>query len=281
MSQAQSISNRINQEAMDIERTIAAVNSASKSFVVNGEEYETQTAVPLPLDLVLRLGKMRAAQAFLMENIKAKEELMTEAECVEFIFKAAPIRPSLMEPKLENLEDYAWATRQMSSVSVNEFLHAEGMASVIGKSIHNGSTIDRLRREVGNKTPIEYIELTQGVKTPIRVKYHIDEVKLSLTYQELHKQHLKWNGIANKFKASVKNFLSSHNEGVKKRNAEAIREVKVLNEDAQSQYVADFNSWRQSEKEARSRFEGIVEKEVNKISKLKIIVPDIFEELIS
>ena len=86
MSQAQTISNLCNQRAREIDNTINAVNGVEKVIDLmvdspSGGQKPFQTGIRLPdniLELLSTKAKLRACQAFLMENIKAKEALLKE-----------------------------------------------------------------------------------------------------------------------------------------------------------------------------------------------------------
>ena len=79
LSQAQSISNLCNQSAIEIASKLIVVNNFKKT-ITHG--YETKILVksnPLPenvIDLLKKKAELHACQAFLMENIKAKELML-------------------------------------------------------------------------------------------------------------------------------------------------------------------------------------------------------------
>ena len=80
MSQAQTISNLCNQNALEIEREINSYNNCSKSINVNGQVYDLQEGIPIPGDILKKLknkGDLHACQAFLMEAIKGKDTVIS------------------------------------------------------------------------------------------------------------------------------------------------------------------------------------------------------------
>ena len=79
LSQAQSISNLCNQRAVEIEAKLKAVNNSSRKIKIDGQTYQETQPVPMPANVVELLkekAELHATQAFLMENIKAKNDLM-------------------------------------------------------------------------------------------------------------------------------------------------------------------------------------------------------------
>ena len=79
MSQAQSISNLCNQRVREITGNISDIRNTSKTIVIDGTKHFLQPQKSLPSDIIetlTRKAKLSATQAFLMENIKAKEVLI-------------------------------------------------------------------------------------------------------------------------------------------------------------------------------------------------------------
>ena len=86
MSQAQTISNLCNQKCVDIDNTINTINNCAReliqkvSGVFNDENsYCIDKGRPMPeniINLLIEKCNYHACQAFLMENIKAKDALL-------------------------------------------------------------------------------------------------------------------------------------------------------------------------------------------------------------
>ena len=84
MSQAQSISNLCNQRAHEMQRELDSYNVCSKSIKVNGETYLLEDPYPMPgqvIELLKEKSKLHATQAFLMEAIKEKSDIIQQLEC--------------------------------------------------------------------------------------------------------------------------------------------------------------------------------------------------------
>ena len=140
MSQAQSISNLCNQRSKEISTKLDNINNVSKKLTIGTETYIETQGNPIPTDVVQLLqakARLSATQAFLMENIKAKDELINEIKYEEFIYDVeAPIRPTTISEALpiEVKEDFGWD--QLTAAEYNEYLEAEAYASHIGQFIH-------------------------------------------------------------------------------------------------------------------------------------------------
>ena len=81
MSQAQSISNLCNQRALEIDRVLNQINNFSKTIRIDGVDRILTLGVEIPnnvMELLKEKASLNACQAFLMENIKAKDFLLKQ-----------------------------------------------------------------------------------------------------------------------------------------------------------------------------------------------------------
>ena len=79
LSQAQSISNLCNQRSRDINSKLTTVNNFSRDLKIGEETYVETVGIPMPsnvISLLLEKAELHSTQAFLMENIKAKDDLI-------------------------------------------------------------------------------------------------------------------------------------------------------------------------------------------------------------
>ena len=78
LSQAQSISNLCFQRTQDISSNLSVINNAEKTLKIGNETYIETVGNKIPanvVELLLEKALLHATQAFLMENIKAKDSL--------------------------------------------------------------------------------------------------------------------------------------------------------------------------------------------------------------
>jgi len=193
LSTAQSISNLCNQRSKEITQTLQQVNNTSRKVKIEGEEYEETQSHKLPTDVVDLLkekSRLHATQAFLMENIKAKDELIKSIKSEELYYDsvvAQPKRDTLENCDFENLKDETWGWEQLSIKEYNEFLEAEAYASHIGQFIHKGGKLDVLRNELPNIKTLEFMEIEAGKQTPVKVTiHHTSEELLIPIYENNH-----------------------------------------------------------------------------------------------
>jgi hypothetical protein len=112
MSQAQSISNLCNQRSKDITAKLADINNVSKVLKIGEETYTETQANPIPanvIELLIEKARLSATQAFLMENIKAKDTLIKDVQFEDFDYTTlAPERPKTATKQLPSLVDEEW-----------------------------------------------------------------------------------------------------------------------------------------------------------------------------
>ena len=243
MSTAQSISNLCNQRAKDITAIISDINNISKLIVIDGNDYIVVEPKPLPeniISLIKDKAKLHAAQSFLMENIKAKDELINSIKREQFDFelvKPSPVmeKMEMSAYKLEVSEDWGW--EQIKSSEYNEFLEAEAFAAHIGKFIHKGGKLDDLRSQLPNISSIEFMEIEVGKKTPMRVLKHHTQEQLLGIHEQLAVLHREYESKVNYFKSKVKNNVTTENARIAKENAQ----VKTLENEKNSLILNTFN----------------------------------------
>jgi hypothetical protein len=109
MSQAQSISNLCNQRSKDITAKLADINNVSKELTIGADNYTETKGHPIPTNVVELLtakARLSATQAFLMENIKAKDELINKIKQERFTYGIEfPERPKLISEILPSEVD--------------------------------------------------------------------------------------------------------------------------------------------------------------------------------
>ena len=161
MSTAQSISNLCNQRAKDITAQLADINNVAKELVIASETYIETKGNPIPsnvVELLTAKAKLSATQAFLMENIKAKDNLIDDIKSDHFMYEVpAPKKVELTSEDLPNEVNEEWGWDQLTTAEYNEYLEAEAYASHIGQFIHKGGKLDRLRAELPTIKTLEFM----------------------------------------------------------------------------------------------------------------------------
>ena len=105
MTDAKSISNFCNQQALEIERVLNSANVHDKKFMFNGEQYPVTEGKSLPSDvipLLIEKANYHACQAWLMEAMKEKDNLLLMVNQEPFVY----IEKKPKEPDKDYREAY-------------------------------------------------------------------------------------------------------------------------------------------------------------------------------
>lgn len=285
LAHAQSISNLCNQRGKEIDAKLNTVNNYSKTVNTGKEVLTIVTAKPLPTNVVELLkekASLHATQAFLMENIKAKDTLIkkAKAEVVDISGVAVPERPVQIKPEVlpEVSEDWGW--EQLTVSENSKFLEAEAYAAHIGGFIHQGNTLDNLRRELPNINPIEWMVIKEGEKTPVKVSTHHTSEKLLQLHEELAALHRSYEQNVNYYKAKVKNLSTNENARIANINADAQHDAQKANNEANAAYQKAVNAYGEEVRTIQSEFEKQRQENIKNIASLRINVDERFQPVV-
>jgi hypothetical protein len=284
LSQAQSISNLCFQRAKEIEATLSRVNNATKVAKIDGEEFTIQQGVPMPdnvVELILEKSRLHATQAFLMENIKGKDFLINQEKSKMFKFDVQdPKVPEYLHYERIPLVGEDWGWEQLSIKEINEYLMAEAYAAHIGQFIHKGSTLEKLRKEISVIGNIEWIDVKEGQKTPVRVQPHHSSEELLHIHEQLAGLHRQYEQKVNYYKAKVKNLITLENARISEENEKNEKEVYEANKALQKQYNDDYMNWSSLYKQAHSKFEAERQLRIKEIAAMRIEVGKEFKDVV-
>lgn len=284
MSQAQSISNLCNQRAKEISNKLADVNNVSKTLVINSETYTETQGNPMPanvVELLTEKARLSATQAFLMENIKAKDELITSIQRDQFKYDVESPQRSKTEVRvIPSPVDETWGWDQLTTAEYNEYLEAEAYASHIGQFIHKGGKLDKLRAELPTIKTLEFMEIEVGKKTPMKVSVHHTSEQLLELHEQLAALHREYEQKVNYFKAKVKNSVTTENARIAKERADIQAEVNEINSKQDVEYKNAYDKWASEYRKASEEFEENRQKRIQEAANLKINVAERFQPVV-
>ena len=284
MSQAQSISNLCNQRSKDITAQLADINNVEKTLTIGTETYVETQGSPIPTNVVTLLkdkARLSATQAFLMENIKAKDELINKIKREKFQYEIeAPERPKTISEILPNEVDEYFGWDTLSTAEYNEYLEAEAYASHIGQFIHKGGKLDKLRAELPTIKTLEFMEIEVGKKTPMKVTIHHTPEQLLAIHEELAALHRGYEQKVNYFKSKVKNATTTENAKTQKERAEIQNRVNNENSDLANAYKIAYDKWAGEERKAQHEFEEKRQAGIQDAVNLKIEVAQRFQGVV-
>lgn len=282
MSQAQSVSNLCNQSAREIERTIEEINNCSKKIKVNDTDHILQEAHEMPTDIIELIenkGRYHACQAFLMENIRAKESMLSEAKIAQANISdiEKPNDVAIVKPEVipQVGEDWGWS--KLTPYEVNEYLEAESMASHIGQFVHKGQKLDLLRRELSVIPSIEWFNVVADTKTPVTIEKHHTAKELLKLHEDLVAKHRDFEKRVNYYKAKVKNLTTQENARIAKVNADAQVEAEKVNNENSAEFTKLLKIYNEQVKTRKSEFEIERQQNIKKIVSLRISVDSRFK----
>jgi len=284
MSQAQSISNSCNQHAQEINRVINSINNCERIIAVDGKDYIETAGNKMPKDIIELLSKkakLHACQAFLMENIKAKDTLIKNKRLEQFSFDME--KPEMERIEMPNLLSFVteeWGVEQLTISELNEYYEAESVAAHIGQFIHNNGKLDLLRKELSTIPSIDWMIIEKDKRTPVRIIVHHSPADLLKLHDELSKMHREAEQRVNYYKAKIKNLVTLENARISEENSKlqsAYNEKALI---ARNNYTEKYNHYLDQLKKAEFDFETERNKQIKEISALRIEVDPRYQEVI-
>ena len=308
MSDAQAISNLCNQRSEAIIRELNKANSCSKYILLNtltggnadDAELVTQESKPLNLEITIEklksLGKYAGAQAFLMEHIKLKQELLDENAkasthtSIEFTKETQALIDEHFELK-EELRSLGYEKPSLRGAQVFynttvkpsillDYLMNEALAAKIGTFIHKGGKLDTLRKETADLKSTEYAKLPDNRTAIVSIYPSHDDTYLEELHEELADIHRNTERKVNGYKALAHNYETEQNQVEQDKYTKKLIE---FNEKYSllSNKVTQANTAAETAKAKEIReFREALKKERLVISNYKIIVPDAIKSVV-
>lgn len=281
LSQAQSISNLCFQRTQDISSNLSVINNAEKTLKIGNETYIETVGNKIPanvVDLLLEKALLHATQAFLMENIKAKDSILKELKAKYFISPLTePDYPNMHSAILLPLVDEKWGWDQLSLSEYNEYLEAEAYAAHIGQFIHKDCKLDILRKELSTIKTLEWMTIKDGEKTPLKVSVHHNQAQLLDIHNNLAALHRKYEQRVNYFKAKVKNLVTEENARISKVNADEQAIVNNSNKKMEDTFSELLRVYRAENLRLIQDFEKTRQEDIQKVAGLRITVDTRFQ----
>ena len=285
MSQAQSISNLCNQNAQEIAREIESYNNCSKMISISGQSYLLQEGIVIPEDILDKLktkGDLHATQAFLMEAIKSKESEIGRIRNLtpDISHLTQPVRVYAPDYEIEDNVEESWGWSQLTDSEYSKYLQEEALASHLGQFIHKNGKLSELRRELPNISTLEWFEVEDGKKTPVKVTKHHHPSSLMELHEEVAELHRKHEQSVNFFKAKVKNLVSDENARIQKENANKAAEFLKLEKELNQNYQLEMDAYNGEVLRLTMEFNSQRELDIKAAAALRINVDPRFQDVI-
>lgn len=286
ISQAQSISNLCNQRAEEINQEISFINNFSKS-VKTYDNHIIQKGYPMPeniIDMLKTKAKLHACQAFLMENIKAKNSLLNDVKfgSADVSGVEKPVKGNYLDIDdvlLDQVdENFGW--EQLSSEDYNEYLEAEAYASHIGQFIHKNGKLTLLKQAIPLIPDIEWMEIEKDKKVPVTIKVHHTSKELFDLHEKLAKLHRVHEQKVNYYKSKVKNIITEENARIAKHNNDLVNKKELHDQEVDNIYYKSLEEYNKKVSSIKSQFEIDRQEKIKEIASMRIFVDDRFKEVI-
>ena len=270
-TEAQNICNVANEVIARLTELIDSVqfyNTSITSIVSSDNEVcagRGTTDIAWIQDAIIKIGQNNSLIAWLKEAIKNKNEAIAEvsAMCIQdwleyknYSMPKSPSRKATVtkEDVIKNLE----------ATELNKYFTLQSKAAAIGKFIHETGSISRAKIML-NKVVAEPNKISGAGRDTVIYRYtpsvkadDVDNMFLSLM-----SEHRNLNAQLNFIKAKA----------VEEANKQNIANEQEYQK-ARTAYSKEYNDWLDKTEDLQSRFNQYIITEKEKISKLKINVPD-------
>lgn len=284
MTDAQSISNAVNQACVEIENTINNFNVVSKTIKIEGESFDIQEANPIVdiFDLLKTKSQLHGVQAWLMEALTAKTELMETIREEKFNRDSftMPTREVIEEPNCLPFVDEEFGRLQLSSAELAEFLEQEAIASHYGKVIHKRGKLTSLRSQLAKHNALEWEVIEDGKRTPVRCKPHHNSNELLDIHNSLSDIWTRANKRVNYFNSKIKSLTNDENVRITNLNAKLKNDYASLLNTVNANYQIEVSNYNAKVDTAQSKFQSQQLVRLKEAAALKIVVDPRFKDII-
>ena len=216
-------------------------------------------------DAIIKIGQYNSLIAWLKEAIKNKNEAIDELsdmrlqEWSEFEYYPNPMSPSRKASVTK--ED---VIRNLDMAKLNRYFTLQSRAAAIGKFIHENGSVSRAKVML-NKVIAEPNKVSGAGRDTVVYRYtpSVEVDKVNNMFLSLMSEHRNLNAQLNSIKADAIEEANRQNIA----NEQEYQKARIA-------YSKEQNDWINKAEDLQSRFNQYIIAEKEKISKLKINVPD-------
>lgn len=209
-------------------------------------------------DEIVTIGQYNSLIAWLKEAIKNKEEALGELSSTR-IQDWSEYYPAPSKEATVTKED---VIRNSGATELNKYFTLQSKAAAIGKFIHEGGSVSRAKVMLG-KVLAEPNKISGAGRDTVVYKYTPSVNVDDGMFLSLMSEHRNLNAQLNSIKA----------DAIEKANKQNIANEQEYQK-ARTAYSKEYNDWLDKNEDLQSRFNQYIITEKEKISKLKINVPD-------
>ena len=270
-TEAQNICNVANEVIAELTESINSVqfyNTTITSIVSSNNAVNAGKGTPdvsWIQGAIIKIGQYNSLIAWLKEAIKNKNEALDELSSIrirdwsEYEDYPAPKSPS--KKATVTKED---VIRNLGATELNKYFTLQSKAAAIGKFIHETGSISKAKVML-NKVIAEPNKISGAGRDTVVYKYtpSVEVAEVNSMFLSLMSEHRNLNAQLNFIKAKA----------VEEANKQNIANEQEYQK-ARTAYSKEYNDWLDKTEDLQSRFNQYIITEKEKISKLKINVPD-------
>lgn len=270
-TEAQNICNVANEVISGLTNSLSSVqfyNTSITSIVSPDTEINAgkgTTDVSWIQDAIIKIGQYNSLIAWLKEAIKNKKEALDELSDMkiqdwsEYEYYSTPISPS--RKAIVDKEDII---RSLDAVKLNRYFTLQSRAAAIGKFIHETGSVSKAKVMLSKVLAVPNKVSGDGRDTVVyRYTPSVDVTNVDNMFLSLMSEHRNLNAQLNGIKA----------EAIEEANKQNIASEQEYQK-ARTAYSKEYNDWLDKTEDLQSRFNQYIITEKEKISKLKINVPE-------
>lgn len=216
-------------------------------------------------DAIIKIGQYNSLIAWLKEAIKNKEEALGELSSTRIQdwseYKDYPTPKSPSKKATVTKDD---VIKNLDAIKLNKYFTLQSRAAAIGKFIHKTGSVSRAKVML-NKVIAEPNKISGAGRDTVVYRYtpSVEVAEVNGMFLSLMSEHRNLNAQLNNIKADV----------IEEANKQNIANEQEYQK-ARTAYSKEYNDWLDKIEDLQSRFNQYIITEKEKISKLKINVPD-------
>ena len=240
--------------------TVQFYNTTITSIVSSDNAGKGTTDTSWIQDAIIKIGQYNSLIAWLKEAIKNKEEALGElsSTCIQdwSEYKDYPTPKSPSKKATVTKDD---VIKNLDAIKLNKYFTLQSRAAAIGKFIHETGSVSRAKVML-NKVIAEPNKISGAGRDTV---VYTPSVEVNGMFLSLMSEHRNLNAQLNNIKA----------DAIEEANKQNIANEQEYQK-ARTAYSKEYNDWLDKIEDLQSRFNQYIITEKEKISKLKINVPD-------
>ena len=137
-----------------------------------------------------------------------------------------------------------------------------------------------LRKDLPNIPSIEWFEVEDGKKTPVKISKHHNGARLMELHESIADEHRKYEQRVNYFKAKVKNLVSDENARIQKVNADNAAEFLKIEKELNEKFRVETDAYNGEALRLTMEFNSQRELDIKDAAALRINVDPRFQHVI-